>query len=119
MGKHYEGRRNPDGGCIVEVVENDRRRPLPLRLDLFNHSPTGFEWGYQGSGPAQLALALLADVLDVPPHRRGWLDEGSPGQRAVKLHQLFKRAIVTYLPHDQWLLNESDVREFVDRENHQ
>ena len=26
---------------------------------LVNHSPDGFNWGYGGSGPAQLALALL------------------------------------------------------------
>ncbi len=38
--------------------------PLPLRLDLANKSPTGFEWGYGGSGPSQLALALCADALD-------------------------------------------------------
>lgn len=24
-----------------------------------NHSPDGFNWGYDGSGPAQLALAIL------------------------------------------------------------
>jgi hypothetical protein len=36
---------------------------LPWRLDLGNHSPTGFEWGFLGSGPAQLALALLAHRL--------------------------------------------------------
>lgn len=40
------------------VVADDYR--LPLRLDLVNHSPTGFAWGYGGSGPAQLAVALLA-----------------------------------------------------------
>jgi len=34
---------------------------LPMRLDLVNHSPSGFEWSYGGSGPAQLALTLLAD----------------------------------------------------------
>ena len=28
---------------------------------LFNHSPDGFNWGYGGSGPAQLALAILLD----------------------------------------------------------
>ena len=27
--------------------------------DLRNHSPDGFNWGYGGSGPAQLALAIL------------------------------------------------------------
>jgi|WetSurMetagenome_2_1015567.scaffolds.fasta_scaffold1227658_2 hypothetical protein len=26
---------------------------------LCNHSPDGFEWGYLGSGPAQLSLAIL------------------------------------------------------------
>lgn len=26
---------------------------------VMNHSPDGFAWGYQGSGPAQLALALM------------------------------------------------------------
>lgn len=28
---------------------------------LHNHSPTGFNWGYSGSGPAQLALGILLD----------------------------------------------------------
>lgn len=33
---------------------------LPDRsLELRRHSPDGFAWGYGGSGPAQLALALL------------------------------------------------------------
>ena len=25
----------------------------------YNHSPDGFNWGYPGSGPAQLALAIM------------------------------------------------------------
>lgn len=37
--------------------------PLKNRTDLRNHSPAGFNWGYGGSGPAQLALSLLADAL--------------------------------------------------------
>lgn len=36
---------------------------LPLQLGVRSHSPTGFAWGYGGSGPAQLALALLVDAL--------------------------------------------------------
>lgn len=32
---------------------------LPLYLEEVNHSPTGFEWGYLGSGPSQLAYAIL------------------------------------------------------------
>lgn len=28
-----------------------------------NHSPDGFAWGYGGSGPAQLALAVLIELI--------------------------------------------------------
>lgn len=35
---------------------------LEKSLAIRNHSPTGFEWGYGGSGPHQLALALLMDA---------------------------------------------------------
>lgn len=58
----YEGIRR-DGeeldtstGVLVDGVPD----VLPWRLDLYNHSPTGLEWGYGGSGPHQLALAILA-----------------------------------------------------------
>ena len=37
------------------------------RLDLREHSMTGFEWGFAGSGPAQLALAILADTIGDEP----------------------------------------------------
>lgn len=29
---------------------------------IVNHSPNGFNWGYGGSGPAQLALAILTEI---------------------------------------------------------
>jgi hypothetical protein len=55
----YVIRRTPAGvTCTVDG------RPLDPRLDLRNHSPSGFEFGYGGSGPAQLALAILADCCD-------------------------------------------------------
>ena len=50
--KTYQGKRT---GYAVDVTVDGRA--LDPRFDLWNHSPTGFEWGYGGSGPAQLALA--------------------------------------------------------------
>ena len=94
--KVYQGRRN---GHVVQVTVDGR--PLNPRLDLWNHSPTGFEWGYGGSGPAQLALALLADHL------------GCDGE-AVSLHQDFKRTIVAVLPHAGWSLNSFDIQRALD-----
>jgi hypothetical protein len=71
------------------------RQPLDPHLDLWNHSPTGFEWGYGGSDPAQLALALLADHL-------------GDDARALDLHQDFKWAVITKLPHS-WTLTTDDI----------
>ena len=54
--KTYTGYRTPQG-CVVKVhAEDGTTRELPLRLDLRSHSPDGPEWGYGGSGPAQLVM---------------------------------------------------------------
>lgn len=46
-------------------------KPLKSHCDIVNHSPSGFAWGYQGSGPAQLALAIMCteygEELDAHP----------------------------------------------------
>ncbi|MGH7979968.1 MAG: DUF6166 domain-containing protein [Limisphaerales bacterium] len=91
LAKTYEGRR-----CEESVVVTVDGRPLPERKDLYNHSPTGFEWGYGGSGPAQLALALLADHL-------------GDGDQALALYQEFKRRVVAALPFPWWKLTSSDI----------
>jgi hypothetical protein len=95
--KAYEGRRE---GHAVIVTVNDRL--LKPRLDLWNHSPTGFEWGYGGSGPAQLALALLADHL-------------GDDAEAVALHQSFKFAVVVKLPKRGWTLTSREIDEAIQR----
>lgn len=51
-----------------------------------NHSPDGFNWGYGGSGPAQLALAILANYMD---------DES-----AVWYYQQFKFTFIAGLPQN-------------------
>jgi hypothetical protein len=50
------------GGYVRVRAADGSFTLLPPRLDLVRHSPTGFAWGYGGSGPAQLALALAAFV---------------------------------------------------------
>src|ERR1017187_4015751 len=90
--KTYEGRRQ---GYAVIVTVNGRL--LNPRLDLYNHSPTGFEWGYCGSGPAQLALAILADHL-------------GEDIQAFNLYQRFKWAVIVELPRKRsWTLTSRDI----------
>jgi len=90
--KIYEGKREAYA-AIVTV----NGRPLNPRLDLWNHSPSGFEWGYGGSGPAQLALALLADHL-------------ANEAETLALYQIFKRTVVANLPYRGWRLTTDEIQ---------
>ena len=54
---------------------------------IYNHSPDGFSWGYGGSGPAQLALAILLKIAD----------KGI----ALAQHQQFKRDLIAGLPQNK------------------
>jgi len=53
-----------DGQAVVLNLSDHRRLSPERSLDVVTHSPTGFEWGYTGSGPAQLACGLLLDYYD-------------------------------------------------------
>jgi hypothetical protein len=56
----------------------------PTRSQLIvNHSPDGFEWGYGGSGPAQLALAIALELVDE--------------NRAREMYQSFKQQFIARL----------------------
>ena len=58
----YRGERGR--GATWRVFRDHRPLSPKVSQKVRNHSPTGFSWGFGGSGPAQLALALLLDVLD-------------------------------------------------------
>lgn len=47
----------------VFAVRNGQVRFLNPRYDLETFSPDGLSWGYGGSGSAQLAIAILMEVL--------------------------------------------------------
>lgn len=59
------------GTVVLVSADGERWANLPLYLNHVNHSPTGFNWGYYGSGPAQLAFAILfkyyCSVSDLTP----------------------------------------------------
>ena len=89
--KIYKGVRMPEG-CTVTV----NGAPLDERVDLRRHSTSGFEWGYEGSGPRQLALAILADHFG---------DDG----RAVGRCRLFMEVVVAEFKGDEWTLTNDQI----------
>lgn len=55
----YKGTKINDGMGPQPVLRNGKPLSPKASLKIYPHSPDGFNWGYGGSGPAQLALALL------------------------------------------------------------
>lgn len=86
----YRGGRSLDGAVVT--VDGEKLAP---RHDLRRLSATGFEWTYEGAGPAQLALALLCDHLD---------DDA----RALALYEPFMREVVAQLDNS-WELSSADI----------
>jgi hypothetical protein len=91
-GRVYVGERTRQG-CRVVAVDPEAgvyELPRPGR-----HS-RDFEWGYGGSGPADLAWALLADAVSE--------------RAADELYQAFKWDVVVRLPRPGFALPAEDVR---------
>lgn len=64
-----------------------------------NHSPDGFNWSYNGSGPAQLALALCLKLTD--KGTAGWL------------YQAFKRDKIARLPSADFVLTIAECQQWI------
>lgn len=90
-GKTYRGVRRPDGATLVTCG----RQQLPPRHDLRSYGPV-FDWDASEAGPSQLALALLADYL-------------GDDQRALDLHQDFRRKVIRGLPAAGWVLGPEQI----------
>ena len=66
----YVGIRGPQpdyghgGPRVVGVVRDGEKRALTLGDGRYLHQEN-FEWGYDGAGPALLALAILNDYLEI------------------------------------------------------
>lgn len=96
-GKVYVAQRPPDdefGDCRVTVVHG--RRTYPLLAVRADRRGDGWEWGYGGTGPAMLALAILAD----------WLGETGVSRddfhkcRSYRHHQPFKWDHIANAPRE-------------------
>ena len=88
----------PDAHDVVLYRRIDGRAVATLD-HVVRHSPTGLEWGYAGSGPADLALSILARVAG--------MDD------AERHHHAFLHEVVAHLPHAGGLVRASDVRAWI------
>lgn len=83
-----------------DVFVDGEKLNLAKSLQVRRHSPSGFNWGYGGSGPAQLALAILLELL--------------PEDKAVSLYQYFKQEFIANLPQCKDFVLLLDIDEWAE-----
>ena len=101
--QRFEGLWTDTGGQVTILTpdaDSELLSPRPSQR-IINHSLTGFGWGYPGSGPAQLALAILLRI-------------GLSKDEAYFRYQKFKWQVVSRLPQHAFTLPFSDVIKWVD-----
>jgi len=98
VNKIYMGVNTGPGPQDVVVFYTDgSKRTHPLH-HIVRHSLDGFQWGYGGSGPADLALSILCDCLSVP--------------MAHKYYQAFKFKFVASADR-QLYIKEADILDWI------
>jgi hypothetical protein len=101
LGTRFDGATGTFAGkAQVVVVEGDGRAwRLAHRV---RHSPCGFEWGYRGSGPADLARCILIDHLEDP-------------DPPPVLYQRFMTEVIAGIGGDPWVLTAKDIATWLGR----
>ena len=93
---------HPDFRVQVFITKDGVEKPFsPERSQrLMNHNADGFDWGFIGSGPSQLALALLLEVTD-------------NDEVALSYYHDFSRSVVSCLPLKRWTLTADAIRQWI------
>lgn len=85
-----------------------------------HHSPTGYEWGYGGSGPADLALNIVENILRRMNYDGALTEPLWDGYRvfqaAYRMHQSFKFTFIGAAPRDRgrYSLDYAEARSWVE-----
>ena len=102
---------NPDPGGALSVTVSILGQPeadYPLPHHVL-HSPTGFNSGYGGSGPAELARCILIDHF----HLREEAEKLGPQLVLPVSYQQFKFDVIARLPRGEWSIDETLVEAWV------
>ncbi len=98
--KIYTGKRTANGTRVVvraaTPVDQVARYELP---HIERHSPDGFEWGFEGSGPMDLAYAILSDFV-------------SPSL-ADAAYRPFAHQVIASLPNREWTITAEQIIDFL------
>lgn len=85
-------KRSPDGGAEVDIPH-----VINLRAP---YEPAGFEWGYDGTGPRELAANMLYHF-------------GLSEKEAERLSSVFAREVLTSLNRERDFLSAQSIQEWI------
>jgi hypothetical protein len=80
------------------------------------HSPSGFEWGYGGSGPADLALNVCQTYLNSIGYQgvKTQCHDGQCWSLAWQLHQDFKWSFIANAPREGITIPMAEIKRWFD-----
>ena len=87
---------------VIMVREKDGTATVNIPQRKVYHSPDGFDWGYAGSGPADLSLNIL-------------LEFGMDEHEADRLHQKFKAYFIQNIPYKGGVLAHEIIHNWIKR----
>jgi len=104
-------------GIVLMKVQTTGQRFTNVPHLAVHHSPTGYEWGYSGSGPSDLALNIVENILwdleyDGP---RIPMYEGTCFEMTTYIYQQFKRQFIADACDDT-VIDYDEACNFVDAE---
>jgi Family of unknown function (DUF6011)/Family of unknown function (DUF6166) len=106
---------NNENGVILKRTENGVKTNVPWLIK--DHSPDGYEWGYLGSGPADLALNIIEVVLRQMGHSGSKIKILWSGDtcfnRAYSIHQGFKRDFIARMPKEGGIIPLADIKNWI------
>ena len=106
------------GGVVIKRTERGVETNVP-RL-VTKHSPTGFEFGYRGSGPADLALNILEAYL----RGIGWegstrkVMKGEAFEVSLGMYQFFKEKYIDPMHREGGKIHIREISKFVEEHTH-
>lgn len=90
-----------NGQIILERRDGQAWTNVPCLV--VHHTPDGFEWGYGGSGPADLALNIIEYMLREKNFvgSKAHCFHGEAFNAAILLHQDFKWQCIATVPREK------------------
>lgn len=110
--------------CKRQILENGHRLHFNIYPLITHHSPSGWEWGYSGSGCADFALNIVEFFIrqtEKPNYKITDYSERQPRQvkicyATLRIYQTFKARFIASMPHTGGTIKGDDIRAFITEE---